>query len=712
MRNSLLFALIAATAVAQESITVGTFDQQVRTLYTDENGLPDNDARSIAVSPDGEVHLQCASGAAIFKDGSWEPTDAASITRDQTTGRTTTIETDHGTHSLTVRATANTSGKPEYIAADSGLYVQQSGETWNRVFPADGNRSWAPVDVRGVTYDSEGRLWFASPQGVGCLDGDDWTLYTGDDGLPYNDFTCIAAGQDGAVWFGTHIGAIRFDGESWEYRQGKRWLPDDDVRAIAVDEDGGAWIATAGGIAHIAKKPMTLAEKAAHYHYELEHYIMRTPFGYTAEASVATPGDPSEVRNHDSDNDGLWTAMYGAGECFAYGATGNPESKRRAQKAFEALEFLGTVVRGSSHEPPDGYVARTILPTSGPDPNEGRLERDIESQKSEYLWKVYEPRWPISKDGEWYWKSDTSSDELDGHYFFYALYYDLVAETEEDKQRVRKQIQALTDHLIEHDFFLIDHDGKPTRWGRFNPQELNHDKDWYVERGLNSLSMLSYLITTAHITGDDQYRDVAQMLIDEHGYAQNIMVPKIQRGIGTGNQSDDEMAFMCFYNLIKYTENQELKERAAATFKTYWTLQLPETNPFFNFCFPAVVDGITYTDPWGTYDLSPTGPWLEDAVETLKRFPLDRYNWAHQNDHRIDVIPLPYWSAHFDEDPPRGRGHRVNGKVIPVDERHFNHWNHDPYRLNTGGSGHGLASGAVYTLPYYMGLYHGFIKEE
>jgi len=47
---------------------------------------------------------------------------------------------------------------------------------------------------------------------------------------------------------------------------------------------------------------------------------------------------------------------------------------------------------------------------------------------------------------------------------------------------------------------------------------------------------------------------------------------------------------------------------------------------------------------------------------------------------------------------------------LPVDERHFNHWNTDPFRLDQGGSGRYLSDGAVFLLPYYMGLYHGFIQ--
>ncbi len=99
------------------------------------------------------------------------------------------------------------------------------------------------------------------------------------------------------------------------------------------------------------------------------------------------------------------------------------------------------------------------------------------------LWKVYEPRWPKSADGKWYFKTDTSSDELDGHYFFYPLYYDLVADTPAEKKRVREVVRDLTDHLIQHDYQLVDHDGKPTRWAVYGPKSLNGDHRWRVERG-------------------------------------------------------------------------------------------------------------------------------------------------------------------------------------------------------------------------------------
>jgi hypothetical protein len=63
-----------------------------------------------------------------------------------------------------------------------------------------------------------------------------------------------------------------------------------------------------------------------------------------------------------------------------------------------------------------------------------------------------------------------------------------------------------------------------------------------------------------------------------------------------------------------------------------------------------------------------------------------------------------------EDDDRRNLGYRRDGRVLPVDERFFDFWNHNPYTLDTGGSGHGLGDGAIFLLPYYMGLYHHYIE--
>jgi len=598
-------------------------------------------------------------------------------------------------------------------AASSHGLVRRTASGWDSELILDaGDRAWAVRSVLGVAEDASGQLWFATKAGVGCRTPKGWRLFEGKDGLPWNEFTGIATGPAGEVWFTTSRGVIRWDGSGFQYRQGPGWLPSDAVAQGLIQAGGRAWFATSNGVGSIDRQPMTLAQKAEHYEREIDQYIRRTPYGFTAEAPLKVAGDRASATPEDSDNDGLWTAMYGAGECFAYAATRDPKAKARATRAFEALRFLQKVTQGGTPAPPKGYVARTVRPVEWPDPNVGRVERDREEARRDGLWKVYEPRWPKSADGRWYWKSDTSSDELDGHFFFHAAYFEHVAETPEEKDRCREVVRDLADHLVSHGFNLVDIDGKPTRWGQFGPESVNRDERWVAERGLNSLSILSYLAVAGHVTGDPKYAEASRELVNRHGYAQNLMFPKAQFGPGSGNHSDDEMAFMCFYNLLRYGTDPTIVDRVRYSFYAYWAMEAPERNPFFHFAFAAQALGKNIRNVWGEFPVSPWNGWHDDAMATLKGFPLDRLNWAHQNSHRLDIVPLNRQQARDLYDPrEEGRGHRVDGRVLPVENRHFEHWNTDPWTLDYGGSGDVLGSGTVFLLPYYLGLYHGFIEK-
>jgi len=600
-----------------------------------------------------------------------------------------------------------------YAASSGGLRVLK-GKNWQPVEVLDaGGRAWAVRDVLGTAFDTKGQLWFATKAGVGCQTPEGWRFYEGKDGLPWNDFTGVAAGPAGEVWFATHLGAIRFENNQWHYRQGLGWLPNDDLVQEAVDAQGNAWFATRAGFGTIQRRPMTLAEKAELYEQEIERYIKRTPFGYVAEAPLSKAADKSTAHPQDSDNDGLWTSMYGAGECFAYGATHDAKAKERAKKAFEALRFLQKVTQGCTPEPPKGYLARTIRPIDWPDPNVGRIEGDRANQQRDPLWKAYEPRWPKSADGKWYWKSDTSSDELDGHYFFYPLYFDLCADTDAERERVREVVRDLTDHFLSHQFNLVDIDGTSTRWGVYSPQSLNHDFRRIGERGLNSLSMLSYLAVAAHVTGDAKYEAASQELINRESYALNAVFAKVQQGPGSGNQSDDEMAFMSYYSLLRYSKDAQLKNMILLSFYRYWVNEVQEMNPFFNFAYAVHALNGSVRNIWGMVDVKPWAGWHADAMTTLYGFPLDRLAWNHKNSHRLDLIRLTHIHAEdlesaYERHP---RGYRVNGKVVPVENRFFNHWNTDPWSLDYHGNGSELGAGTVFLLPYYLGIYHGFIEK-
>lgn len=768
-----LFCSFSSTAYGvamtnPEGVEVGTYGQEMMTPYTMAEGLPSDDVLAVAAAPDGGVYAGTSQGLAHWENGAW-------ISVAELAGKNVTAlwAYDDGVYAATesgvylvapsgvvkitgaLPATVHgiaTNGAALYLATGNGLWHIEEGtadpieelaqllperatvcdvavhdgriaaatdaglfvfaERWEAIFPQEGDRRWAPVDVRAVGFDNAGRLWFAAPMGVGHevsgVEGG-WQLYTGHEGLPYNDFTSLAIGE-GTVWFGTSFGAIKRSGDAWMYREGRQWLLDNAVRDVAIDKAGSTWLATAGGVSHIHDKPMTFAQKAVFYEDEIDARHRRTPQGYVAGVELIEPADKSEWIQHDTDNDGQYTGMYGGAECLGYAATGDPRLKKNATAAFEGLAFLSEVTQGGDHPAPPGFIARTILPVDGPDPNEHNSpENDRKKQEGDALWKVIVPRWPVSKDGEWYWKSDASSDELDGHYSLYGLYYDHVAETEEEKARVREVVRRVTDHLLYHDFRLVDHDGKPTRWANFSPRDLNDDPAWWAERGLNSFSVLTYLSVAHHITGDERYHEAYEYLIREHKYALNGMVmPKLQAGPGSFVQFDDKMAFMNYYHLIQYEDDPELLNMYRNSAYYYWQIVKYELNPFFNFVYAVCCDGKTLTNQWGTMDLSPTGPWLEQSIDTLKRYPMDLVNWKHTNSKRIDLAPL---GSHVREPGANvGKGYRNNGYVLPIDERQSITWSEDSWDLDTGGDGRWLDEGSPYLLAYYLGLYHGYIK--
>lgn len=117
---------------------------------------------------------------------------------------------------------------------------------------------------------------------------------------------------------------------------------------------------------------------------------------------------------------------------------------------------------------------------------------------------------------------------------------------------------------------------------------------------------MSYLTVAEHVTGDSKYSQAIHDLIERHHYAANVMNPKMQMGVGSGNQSDDEMAVMCFYNLLRYTKVEKWKEKWRFAFYSYWRLEQPELNPFFDFAYAAVGLGQTFSDAFGPI---PVDPW-------------------------------------------------------------------------------------------------------
>lgn len=493
---------------------------------------------------------------------------------------------------------------------------------------------------------------------------------------PYPTLTIGVQLPDGALWVGGPRGVMRKDPREgrWRVFNSRRWLPNDLVRDIAVTVDGAVYVETPAGVGRLRLEKKTLEQKMTEIHAELRRHHLRA--GLVGRIVLNVPGQVSAGwTQHDDDNDGLWTSLYVAAEAFRYGATGDPQAKKNAWEALQALMALEKVTGIP------GFVARSIVGTDQPKPDHGE--------------------WHKSADGKWWWKGDTSSDEVDGHYFAYAVYYDLAA-AEEEKAQIRAVVGRITDHIIDHGYYYIGPSGQPTTWGVWAPEKLNHDLRRVGDRGLNSLEILSHLKVAEHITGNPRYTNAARELIEKHAYAINTVHQKIVWP-GNVNHSDDELAFLAYYPLLIYERDPKLRAVYLASLERSWRIERAERSPFFNLIYAAGRQASAWTDPSKRPDQAALDPLSYDQQECLEWFrdvPRDLIDWTVQNSDRQDLGELA-----------TNRFRRKTSRfVLNVAERRQMRWNGDPYELDGGADGRVRDDGTFILLPYWLGRYHHFLE--
>src|ERR1051326_3936166 len=398
--------------------------------------------------------------------------------------------------------------------------------------------------------------------------------------LPLAGITVAVRASDGATWLGTTQGLMRLDFASVDrdqrqYLAGLRYLPDDYVHQMLPDEHAGVWVRTRTGVSHIELRWLTLANKAELFedHIRLRH----DRYGLTASSHLEIAGDLSRNRTHDNDNDGLWTAIYAAAECFRYAATKSPEALVNARKALDAILFLEEVAGQR------GFPARSFIRKGDPMPHGGE--------------------WHWTTDGRYYWKGDTSSDEIAGHFFVFSIAYALLPDAEL-KKRIVETARRIMDHIIDHGYNLVGLDGKPTEWGFWGPERLAREPD---ERALNSIQLLSFLKTTAHLTGDARYEKEYIKVAWDFKYAD--WLTRLNEFRQELNYSDEELAMFRYYCLFQYEKDPALLKAYRSGADQWWQNIQRELNPLWTFIYLS-------GQPGAKVDLA-------GAVRTLYRMPVD-----------------------------------------------------------------------------------------
>jgi hypothetical protein len=486
--------------------------------------------------------------------------------------------------------------------------------------------------------------------------------------LPWTELTVINEIY-GDLWFGSSRGAfkLRRDGQ-FDYYASERWLPSDSVADITGGSDNSVLILTDKGLAKILFKEMTLLDKAMFFEKQVRERHIR--HGFNATVTGIENGDVTTGRLEDSDNDGLWTSMYLAGQTFRYAVTGEEEALQNVRESLDAMERLYTV------NPVPGFPARSF-------------------ERRGY--KYEEKPWRRAEDPEWDWKSTTSSDEAIGHIFAFAAIAELIT-VPDIREKAILLIDTLMSHVVKNDFYLIDWNGEPTLWGKWNPDYVNARPKIVGDRKLNSSNIIGMLQTAYHFTGKQKYRDAAFYLMNEHGYFENLIRPISEIGTAPAeadtwsrmlseswNHSDDEMYYCGYWGLYRYAFNDTLKIKYREAIIDHWESERPEKEGLWN-----IMTALANTN-----DID-----LEEAIWYLQEYPLDLTDWTVTNSHRKDIELIE----------PGFRG-QTTKEVLPPDEVPVARHNANRFDLDGKGGGRSeYSAGDIWLLPYWAGRYLGVIK--
>jgi hypothetical protein len=499
------------------------------------------------------------------------------------------------------------------------------------------------------------RLYFATDEGISLLRGMTWYPIKGEDGLCYEDTTCLAQGFDRDLWIGTKRGAIRNINDEYQYFGYTRWIPNDKVNAIACG-DNVTYIATDGGLGIITYEPFTLAKKAAYYERWLDEWGMKR-LGFIHSLFLID----GEWQREVSDNDVGYSSHYASAKSFEYAVTGS-----KAARA-ESVNMMKSMVWSEQITPIDGFPARSIYNVGEP------------TLKAMHGSGGLPAEWHATEDDVWEWKGDTSSDETDAHVYETTVFLNCVA-NEEEREWATEHLHRVVGHIVDNGFMLRDVDGKPTRWARWDPEYLQTPYGYYA-RGLNGMEAFNYVTTAYHFTGDPKFMAGKEQLLGWN-YQAEILRQKLTFHPGYFTHFDDRLAFYSYYPLIQYEKDPELRTLWLRSLERSWEVKRISAVPWFNFIYGALTGNDAETDR---------------AVDHLREWPLDLNRLKFTNSHRDD-LHTPDGYLNYAERP----------KPMSPRETEPNRWDGDFLRLD-GGSGTVIADPGGWLDAYWMGRYYGMI---
>ncbi len=529
--------------------------------------------------------------------------------------------------------------------------------TWRCIFPY--HSTMPEITINAIAFDKIGNLLVGADEGLYIYDyKSGWYSHKEISALPQERIYSIDVAEDGSILVGTDAGAVLVKNGLSKYLPARRYAYSPDVKRVAF-KGNDIYTVSEGGIVRIYDKIMTLYDKAVYFFEQTEKYFPRKD-GFVTSIIAPEEGSFSGI----SDNDGLWTQTYLAALCLWYDKTKDEKILKAARRYKDAMLVLTRAPEI------DGFTARAVRYPDEASWGEGLETQDIGNE------------WHRSSDGTYEWLGETSSDEMTGHFVGFSLYYDLCAD-EDEKAEIREAVCKITDHIMEHDGYLFDCDGKPTTWACWNEDALNNDSMWTWEKGVNSLEMLNFLKISYHMSGDEKYQKKYESLINDHHFLINAAYHK--RADGHTCHIDDNLAMFNTFSYLRLEKDPAIRQYILLGLASHYDYEKIEGNPYFAFIYKGFTDAPCDVDT---------------MVKTLKDHPCDTALYTMYNSMRRGL--------EYDDEPVYwGEKPRIK-KPFAWDERPYSRLGLRAFTVDGGRENH--ESGMTYLLLYWLGRYFDIIE--
>lgn len=326
-------------------------------------------------------------------------------------------------------------------------------------------------------------------------------------------------------------------------------------------------------------------------------------------------------------------------------------------------------------------------------------------------------------DDDIIFKCDTSNDELVGHYAVWQLAYDILGEDDPELREIISEIaERHAKHFADNGYAHTDAGGQPTSWARMTREYyLNKDCEAFADAPLGTMILLQLFKVAHHVTGNERWNEeYLKLALDEpYRYAdlacehyeryehqikdffhnQNLdsqtMFPLV---VKTMNYSDTRMAAVAYYTMSQLETDPVLLEKYRKGADCWWRLEQYGRDIEWSLVYQLMYPDEEKHDAFGR-------PCKDVLRWQTSRYPINSREFFIDNTSRSDAVEEDGMLWYRDTQTPIPF-------AVAMDERGATGTDFFHARQGYKSGVRHLCESYNLIMPYWLGRYHGLLKEN